>query len=599
METRYKGALKLSAIGDALGWITEFVKSQDSLKRKHKTSYISEFYEWPKKVGGKFNSYLDIVKEGSYSDDTQLLLSVARSIKIDGTVDREYFSKIELPSWLLYARGGGRTIKNAAKKIGRTNAKWYKNFFEYKVGDTKVDYRESGANGAAMRILPIVLANFGKIDKIKEEIFANSIVTHGHPRAIIGAILYGYAVNTILNLSPDEFKYEDFLTELGKDIHNKLSITPFIEKPDFCSWENEWNNPKTKKIAKKIPFREEYNKILDETQQYLRDIYRGLSMGIENEEQLKSLRCYEAEHKGSGISTVLAGIFLSCKYYKEPIKAIEQAANSIGTDTDSIAAFAGGLIGSLYGEAIIPEKFISIQDSAYLDKVALRLLAISENRGTEAELITLPQDQELKKQDLSELNSELDFKDLMKGERVFFQPLGVGRVVKIDEQDILKQEKKYYIIVDVEFEIGQSCRFARLFSLVDVEMKISYTDKDGESQTKEFTCTIKTWAGNLGKIFEIPSLDCIDIGGIQEEILVTAKANLSKTKLEYLARNVISQMFDANVEVVKEESKDADKSGQTEENGEGVEKEKSVTLRVYITGETSPVTQKKTGQAGN
>lgn len=475
MEIRYRGAIKLSAIGDALGWITEFVKSQDSLERKYQTRYISKFYEWQKKVGGRFNSYLDIVKEGSYSDDTQLLLSVARSIKIDGTVDREYFSKIELPSWLLYARGGGRTIKNAAKKIGRKKAKWYENFFEYKIGDTKVDYRESGANGAAMRILPIVLANFGKIDKIKEEIFANSIVTHGHPRAIIGAMLYGYAVNTILNLSPDEFKYEDFLTELGKDIHNKLSITPFIEKPDFCNWENEWNNPKTEKLTEEpteeTSFREEYNKVLDETQQYLRDIYRGLSNKIEDEEQLKSLRCYDAEYKGSGISTVLAGIFLACKYYKEPIKAIEQAANSIGTDTDSIAAFAGGLIGSLYGEDIIPpEKFRSIQDSAYLDKVALRLLAISENRGTEAEPITPPQEQYLKKQDLSELNSELDFEGLMKGEdlekdkRVFFQPLGVGRVVKINKQDILKQEKKYYIIVDVEFEIGQSCRFAKLIT---------------------------------------------------------------------------------------------------------------------------------------
>lgn len=34
-----------------------------------------------KKVGGRFYGYVDIIEAGSYSDDTQLLLSVARSIK--------------------------------------------------------------------------------------------------------------------------------------------------------------------------------------------------------------------------------------------------------------------------------------------------------------------------------------------------------------------------------------------------------------------------------------------------------------------------------------------------------------------------------------
>lgn len=39
-ETKYKGSIKLAAIGDALGWITEFEKSSDSLKLK----YILEEY---------------------------------------------------------------------------------------------------------------------------------------------------------------------------------------------------------------------------------------------------------------------------------------------------------------------------------------------------------------------------------------------------------------------------------------------------------------------------------------------------------------------------------------------------------------------------
>ncbi len=214
-ETKYKGSLKLAAIGDALGWITEFEKSRESLQEKYGIDYINSFYDWKKNVGGRFYGYVDYIKAGSYSDDTQLLLSVARSIKSDGFVNQEYFAKKELPEWLLYSRGAGRTIKNAAKKIERKSAKWNNNFFTFRVGKINVDYRQSGANGAAMRILPIALANFGEIDKIKEEIFGNSIITHGHPRAILGAMLYGYAIDTILKFIPENFNYTSFLTELN------------------------------------------------------------------------------------------------------------------------------------------------------------------------------------------------------------------------------------------------------------------------------------------------------------------------------------------------------------------------------------------------
>jgi ADP-ribosylglycohydrolase len=455
-ETKYKGAIKLAAIGDALGWITEFEKSSDSLKLKYGTDYVSNFYGWKKEVGGRFNGYIDNLKKGSYSDDTQLLLSVARSIKVDGTIDREYFSKIELPNWLLYARGAGRTIKNAARKIERKSAKWNSNFFNYKAGNATIDYRESGANGAAMRILPIALANFGEIDKIKEEIFANSIVTHGHPRAIIGAMLYGYAVDTILKFRPEHFTFEAFLTELGKDIHLKLSI-PFIQKANFSSWEKEWNS------KAKIPFKEQYQTILDETQQYLRDVYKSLTNRIEDEKALRTLGCYNSDTKGSGTSTVIAGIFLCCKYHNEPIKGIEQAVNSIGTDTDSIAAFAGGLIGSLHGTSIIPDRFKSIQDSDYLENIAIRLLEISESRATEVKSENFP---ELKSINMIEKdNFELD-------ETIFFTPLGKGKIVHIDRQDTLTKGK-YNLIIDVEFDLGQSCRFAQILNKAEKEISKS------------------------------------------------------------------------------------------------------------------------------
>lgn len=446
-ETKYKGSLKLAAIGDALGWMTEFEKSKVSLKDKFGTDYINSFYDWEKTVGGRFYGYIDKLKAGSYSDDTQLLLSVARSIKADGFVDQEYFAKVELPEWLLYSRGAGRTIKNAARKIERKSAKWNKNFFTFKAGKTTIDYRESGANGAAMRVLPIALANFGEPDKIKEEIFGNSIITHGHPRAILGAMLYGYSIDTILRFNPENFNHTTFLTELGKDIHHKFSLE-FLSNSKFSKWEAEWNK------GSKKQFRDLFNDITDETQEYLRTTYKLITNNATDFEALNKLGCYKNETKGSGTSTVIAGIYLACKYFNEPLKGIEQAVNSIGTDTDSIAAFTGGLLGALHGQSIIPAKWKKVQDIDYLDAISIRLLEISESR---ADFKDFSQN---KKQSIAEINQDI----FEINQDVFLKTLGSGKIKSIERQKTLTKGR-YNLILDVEFEIGQFCRFAKLLNI--------------------------------------------------------------------------------------------------------------------------------------
>ncbi|PKQ62423.1 hypothetical protein BZG01_17470 [Labilibaculum manganireducens] len=446
-ETKYKGALKLAAIGDALGWMTEFEYSNDNLQTKFGQSSIDKFHNWEKTVGGRFNGYIDYLKAGSYSDDTQLLLSVARSIKPNGNVDHDYFSKAELPSWLLYSRGAGRTIKNAAQKIERKSAKWNHNFFTFKAGNNTIDYRESGANGAAMRILPIALANFRDIETIKEEVFANSIVTHGHSRAILGAILYAYAVDLIIPINHNDFNAESYIVQIGQDFQQKFSL-PFLNKVEYSSWIHEWNK------KSKTTFIEQYNQTLNETQEQLRLIYKGLTGNYSPEKILNELGCVAKETKGSGIATVLAGIYLTCKFYNKPIDGIVYAVNYLGSDTDSIAAFTGGLLGALHGQSVIPEKWKTVQDFDYLDITAKRLLAISEDNyisETDKEIIKSIRDFKLDKDDY-----KLD-------DKVNYHPLGSGKIIKIDRQQPLTKGK-YNLIVDIEFEIGQTCRFSKLLN---------------------------------------------------------------------------------------------------------------------------------------
>jgi ADP-ribosylglycohydrolase len=439
----------LSAIGDSLGWITEFEKSSDNVYKKYNVKKVDSFLNWEKFVGGRFNGFLDKITSGSYSDDTQLLLAVGRSIKPNGFVDNVFFSKVELPAWLLYARGAGRTIKNAAAKITRKSASWNNNFFTFNAGNQKIDYRESGANGAAMRILPIALTNYNNLEKNKENNFSNSIITHGHPRAIVGAILYGIAINEMLKLKEKEFTYDFYLTNIGKDFEKKFELT-FINKPDYKKWLDEWNKGNTD------DFIHLYNKCVEEALHNLRIIYKAIRDNKEPKEVLEEIGCFLPSTKGSGISTVIAGIYLAAIFYRNPEDAIINAVNLYGSDTDSIAAFAGGLLGSLYEDDIIPQRWKDVQDSKYLYSFAINLFKISTSQN----LNEMPSQIYLG----TKLFSDISTDSYTENEDIIFNPLGKGKITKIDRQKTLTRGK-YNLIIDIEFEIGQTCRFSKILDI--------------------------------------------------------------------------------------------------------------------------------------
>lgn len=447
--TKIKGAIKLSAIGDALGWITEFEKSAESLKQRYNTERIENFLPWEKKVGGRFWGHNEKIESGAYSDDTQLTLSVARSIKNDGKVDHEYFAEIELPAWLDYARGAGRTIKTSARKIQRKSASWHNNFYSIKKKNGRFNYIDSGANGAAMRILPIALVNIGNHKQMYNDIFANSIVTHGHPRAIIGALLYGVSIHKIILYRKDDFDPIQFLTQLGNSIEKDLSLDNVDDK-NIKKWANKWSKEKQEN------FRVAYDKVVDEVLVHLRKVYSQLKTE-KYKDLLTELGCYNPATSGSGVATVIAGIYLALKNIHEPNEAILEAVNSLRADTDSIAAFTGGLVGSLHGHNIIPEKWKEVQDINYLDKIAETIYDIGfENQAIEKHI-------DFTKNDFHKNNKEVikKFKNLNfeSDSQIEYLPLGIGKIKSRNIVDSFKKGKST-VIYKVDFEIGQLCTFS-------------------------------------------------------------------------------------------------------------------------------------------
>jgi len=87
--------------------------------------------------------------------------------------------------------------------------------------------------------------------------------------------------------------------------------------------------------------------------------------------------------------------------------------------------------------------------------MSIRLLEISESR---ADSITKNE-----KSDFSSI-AEIDRDIFEANQNVFLKTLGEGKITSIDRQKTLTKGK-YNLILDVEFEIGQFCRFAKLLSI--------------------------------------------------------------------------------------------------------------------------------------
>lgn len=331
------GALLGGAIADALGWPTEFARTLKDLRKFGNIAYpIRDFVPWHKRTGGRFFTRIDNIQPGDYSDDTQLTLSVARSLNINGSVDNEYFAKQELKYWLGYARGAGATVTAAAKSAARVKSDWRWNFFTFTRGRHELDYRGAGANGAAMRIAPIALANLHDPARLVVEVWRNAIVTHGHPRAILGALVYAEALRRLT--VGHERSADSYVADLREFLK---SLDPAHSHPDLIFWRAHWNEQSPTFETLWAECATEMEGLLEIALQ---------SRHQELRETFRRLGCFEPQTKGSGTATVAAALALFLRHGRNFERLSLEAANMLGTDTDTIGAMAGSLTGGWLGD---------------------------------------------------------------------------------------------------------------------------------------------------------------------------------------------------------------------------------------------------------
>ena len=359
-RSKAEGAFLALAAGDALGWPQE-IPSKVKIKPVHKVAHI-EFWEWTRRGGTRYQAYEEVIHAGDYSDDTQLTLAVARSRINHGTAWWSAFTKMELPLWILYERGGGGATKRAAKAWSDGSAPWK--------SKSRADVRryfDAGGNGVTMRILPhaLFLAGFENPETLMHDVVLDGMATHGHPRALVGAKAYAYAAWSLVR-KDTTLRFGELLDAL---IDERSRWSKF---PDLEQNENIWFD--AAKSVKEDSYQAVWKRTNDEMFTLLDKAREGLKAGAlaNDHEVLKDLGCF-GRSKGAGTSSAAAAIYLVARHAAQPVQGILRAAFEKGADTDTLAAMTGGLMGCLSGVEWLPQPWLQVQDAKYIKEIAARI----------------------------------------------------------------------------------------------------------------------------------------------------------------------------------------------------------------------------------
>ena len=365
---RAEGAFLGAAVGDALGWPHEMRASRTGGNRKSPTL---GFEAWTKRSGGRFQPHEEAIGPGSYSDDTQLILACARSLLRDPTSWWLLFATEELPLWTLYQRGGGGATKRAATSWLSGRAPW-----DARSEDVE-RYFAAGGNGVAMRILPHCLRRVGDagFSAVAADIMTDGVTTHGHPRALVGALAYAYGLWEALR-QRGTLGYGKLLDVVSSN-REAWAAVPSVEE----RWPG-WADIADRSGVYRAQWKDAVREQLDLLDQCLAGLAGGVA--VIDEDVLKELGCFDKRVNGSGTVNAAAALFLASRHAADPIEGVKQAALAEGADTDTLASMTGGLLGAAVGLEWLSPYLRDLQDRETIRRTADEIYDLPEDAAPRA-----------------------------------------------------------------------------------------------------------------------------------------------------------------------------------------------------------------------
>lgn len=391
---RVVSAYLAAAVGDALGWPFEGHAKEPPKVEKWDGNYV----RWEKRAGTRFRPALESVEAGAYSDDTQLILAVTRSRLQSGMDWWTSLSTCELPFWTFYERGGGGATKRAAVSWLSSVPPW-----RAPKEDSVRKYFSAGGNGVAMRVLPHCVAGISceSFEPIARDILTDGVTTHGHPRALVGALAYGYALWYALRLN----NTLGFGELLAATISN---VTVWGQQQSIVDRWHDWATCANRSADYAAVWHETVAETLDLLKSADEAIQAG-ALSLDNE-VLDAIGARNSKVSGAGTVSAVAAIYFSSRYAASPLEGVRRAASAVGADTDTVASMTGALLGALSDTGWLSKYIDTLQDSLYIEKLA-------SSMSTGADIQPLGS-KPVKKRDLVELSSALSAAISLNGARL-------------------------------------------------------------------------------------------------------------------------------------------------------------------------------------
>jgi ADP-ribosylglycohydrolase/extradiol dioxygenase family protein len=321
-----QGAILAFAVGDALGWPLEVRGNR--VGGATDLAPALAFHEWTRREGGRWAPHEERIPPGTYSDDTQLTLAVARSLEHPNWW--AHLVEVELPWWAHYELGGGGASKRAAQSWGKGRPPWDPSGAK--------GYWTAGGNGAAMRVLAHCVRPNESFSAVRARVLADGAATHGDPLALVGAQLYAYALWVTLRRR-DSLGWGELLDDVLAGIGEWADLDPMVVP---AGWHDH--------LAPE--YFDRWGRTVDDTVHLLRQARDELAHGAlaVDDRVLAGLGCMSSSG-GAGTITAAGALYLASRHASNPQHGLVRAAFARGADTDTLAAMTGGLLGALHGPA--------------------------------------------------------------------------------------------------------------------------------------------------------------------------------------------------------------------------------------------------------
>jgi len=314
LRSRFVGTMVGFAVGDALGMPAQFLSREEI-----RTYYGKPVTTFIRAHAGHASEFLP---QGSYTDDTQLMLATAECLVECGRMEPARQADALL-SWFVNTiphRTPMRANELACKHLASGKA-WNKSGVF------------SGGCGAAIRMPPVGLLYFRDADALVRAALDDCLITHTDPHARAASVAVAYLIARLVQ-SNEHTSPGDQVLEIADRVH---SID--ADMAALLRWVTQ--------IAHLRP-----------------------------EEAL-----FEIGTSSDALEVVPAATYCFLKHPRQYAEAVLAAVNA-GDASDSIAALTGSFVGAFAGWEVIPKEWRDkVEDSEVLVAIAEQLAAIAERQS--------------------------------------------------------------------------------------------------------------------------------------------------------------------------------------------------------------------------